>query len=97
MKFFGMNNVNDKPTKNSFDDRMKDQIKSVNQRYLHSVIKRFICTYVIDMEMFMTHFSNIDLLQEWEAYQKSQVANEDGRFPCRFTGCKASFRYDGRS
>ena len=76
---------------------MKDQIKSVKQRYLHGVIKRFIYTYIIDMEMFMKHFSNIDLLQEWKAYQKSQVTNEDGRFPCRFTVSKASFRYDGRS
>ncbi|CAB4004199.1 PREDICTED: uncharacterized protein LOC107357678 [Paramuricea clavata] len=73
MIFFGMNNVNDKSTKNGFDDRMKDQIKSVKQRYLHGVIKWFICTYIIDMEMFMKHFSNIDSLQAWEAYQKSQV------------------------
>ena len=34
MIFFGMNNVNDKSTKNGFDDRIKDQIKSVKQRYL---------------------------------------------------------------
>jgi hypothetical protein len=61
MIFFGMNNVNDKSTKNGFDDRIKDQIKSVKQRYLHGVIKWFICTYIIDMEMFMKHFSNIDI------------------------------------
>ncbi len=76
---------------------MKDKIKPVKQRYLNGVIRRFICTYIIDMEMYMKQFSNIDALLEWDAYQKSQVVNEDGRFPCRFAGCKASFVYDGWS
>lgn len=92
-----MSDVNDKPCKNGFDERMKDNIKPVKQRYLHGVIKKFICTYIVDTDMYMKHFGNIDSLQEWEAYQKAQQVNEDGRYPCRFTGCKASFRYDGRS
>ena len=31
LKFFGMSSVNDKPTKNSFDEKMKDHIKPVNK------------------------------------------------------------------
>ena len=97
LKFFGMSSVNDKPTKNSFDEKMKDHIKPVKQRYLHGVIKKFICTYIVDAQMYVKHFGNVDSLQEWEACQQAQSVNEDGRYPCRFKGCKASFKYDGRS
>ena len=92
-----MSSVNDKPTKNSSDEKMKDHIKPVKQRYLHGVIKKFICTYIVDAQMYVKHFGNVDSLQEWEAYQQAQSVNEDGRYPCRFKGCKASFKYDGRS
>ena len=77
--------------------KMKGHIKPVKQRYLHGVIKKFICTYIVDAQMYVKHFGNVDSLQEWEAYQQAQSVNEDGRYPCRSKGCKASFKYDGRS
>ena len=77
LKFFGMSSVNDKPTKISSDEKMKDHIKPVKQRYLHGVIKKFICTYIVDAQMYVKHFGNVDSLQEWEAYQQAQSVNEE--------------------
>ncbi|KAL9955364.1 hypothetical protein ACROYT_G036674 [Oculina patagonica] len=97
LKFFGMKNVNDKPTENGFSESMKERIKPVKLKYLQTTVLKFICTYIVDIELYKTHFSNIDLLQEWEDHEANQVVNLDGRYPCRFSGCQASFRYDGRS
>ena len=36
-------------------------------------------------------------VQERQAILNQLELNEDGRFPCRFPGCKASFKYNGKS
>lgn len=97
LKFFGMNTVKDKPTKNGFSESMKERVKPVKQKYLQTVTHKFISTYIVDNELYTKHFSNIDLLQERDNHSTNQAVNPDGRYPCRFRGCQASFRYDGRS
>ena len=97
LKFFGMNTVKDKPTKNGFSESMKDSIKPVKQKYLQSTAIKFISTFIVDAELYAKHFTNISSLQEWEDYESSQEINPGGRYPCRFRGCQSSFRYNGRS
>ena len=97
MKFFGMKTVTDKPTTNGFSESMKDRVKPEKQKYLQSTVLKFISTYIVDTELYAKHFSNIDSLQEWENHEARQQVNPDGRYPCRFRGCQASFKYDGRS
>ena len=36
-------------------------------------------------------------VQERQEILKQPELNEDGRFPCRFPGCEASFKYNGKS
>lgn len=38
LKFFGVNTVKDKPTKNGFSESMKDGIKPVKQKYLQNTL-----------------------------------------------------------
>lgn len=97
MKFFGMTTVQDKPTINGFSDSMKERVKPVKQKFLQSTVLKFISTFIVDTKLYATQFSNMDSLQEWEDEERNQKVNPDGRYPCRFKGCQASFRYGGRS
>lgn len=96
MDFFGMDDVNSRPTKNGFDDSMKNSIKAVKEKYLYPTVKKFVCTYVVDSELYLKHIADVETLQEWEEYQANQPVNQDGRYPCRFLGCPASFKHDGK-
>jgi hypothetical protein len=40
---------------------------------------------------------NVMTVHEREEIINQQVLTADGRFPCRFVGCKFSFKYDGKS
>jgi len=96
MDFFGMDNVKSRPTKNAFNAAMKDSLKAVKQKYLYPTVKKFICTYIVDTELYLKHIADVDALQEWEEYQADQPVNQDGRYPCRFLGCNSSFTHDGK-
>ena len=98
LKFFGMNTVKDKPTKNGFIESMKDRIKPVKQKYLQALqSSSFPHKFIVNAELYAKHFKNISSLQEWDDYETSQEINPDGRYPCRFRGCQSPFRYNGQS
>lgn len=95
LKFFGMETIDDQPTKNSFSPELTTGLRVVRQRYFHRVIREFIESYVVDGTLYESHFSNIQSLQEWETAQSSQPVLPNGRYPCRFPGCNHSFKHDG--
>ena len=97
MNFFGMPDMKSAPTKNGFSEGMKDNIKAVKHKYFHSVIKKFVRTYVLDTHLYLKHIEDVEALQEWDNYQAHQVLNQDGKYPCRFPGCPSSFKHDGKA
>lgn len=96
LDFFGMHDVKSRPTKNGFNESMSDSLNAVKQKYLFSTVKQFICTYIVDSELLLKHIADVDKLQEWEDYLANQPVNPDGKYPCRFVGCHASFKQDGK-
>ena len=52
---------------------------------------------VIDEAMMNGSLQELVSDEERREIQRCLDVNEDGRFPCRFPGCKTSFKYNGKS
>lgn len=52
---------------------------------------------VVDETVMNGSLEQMVSMQERQAVLNQLELNEDGRFPCRFPGCKASFKYNGKS
>ena len=64
---------------------------------LHEAAGLVIDKFVFVENSIDKHISKVITEQERQDILDSQQLTSDGRFPCRFQGCKRSFKYDGKS
>ncbi|KAJ7386888.1 hypothetical protein OS493_006922 [Desmophyllum pertusum] len=65
--FFGMESIEDAPSKHGFSDTMTSRVAVVKRRNLSSIVRQFLQEYVLDTGLYSAHFQNINSLEEWEA------------------------------
>jgi hypothetical protein len=68
--------------------------KLEKQKIFHEAADMVVDAFVFDKENISDAIDRVTTAQE---ISRSQDLNVDGRFPCRFEGCKKSFKYDGKS
>lgn len=94
-QFFGMNNNDDFPTENAFDNTFATRPAGERLKFLQDVVKKFLCKYVSNPKMHAIHIQNMNLIQEWEAQRNTLDRTPDGRYKCRFKGCDRTYKNDG--
>ena len=94
----GIENKSGCPTKFKLPSSMNLLTKSEKLDLLHELAEKVIDTFVFEQ------CSSVDAIvdtvlteQDKETLLNQQQLTPDGRFPCRFPGCKKSFKYDGKS
>lgn len=97
MEFFGMKTVKDEPSNNVIPDEIKEATTTAKQEFLQELIKKFLSVFVINENLYKTQRENVAALDKWEICQRSQTLTVDGKYPCRYPGCQASYVYDGAS
>lgn len=96
MEILGIKDKTGQPSKFTIPDNIcnlqKLQKLEVLQKAAGLIVDKFLITDELTKvtESVMT-------VHEREQVLNQQVLTPDGRFPCRFIGCTASFRYDGKS
>ena len=95
MEFFGMESMDDTPSRNGFPEEIKQGTSLVKQSLLKSIVKRFITTFIINENVYSVQRKNILALQQWTEYHSKQPLTSDGRYPCRSPGCPNTYKYDG--
>lgn len=93
--FFGMESLEDAPSKHAFSGTMASRVAVVKQRYLSSTVREFLNQYVLVKRLYSAHLQNINSLDEWEAAVNGQILTADGRYLCRYAGCHHTFKHDG--
>ena len=93
--FFGMESLEDAPSKHGFSGTMASRVAVVKQRYLSSTVREFLNQYVLEKRLYSAHLQNINSLDEWEAAVNGQILTADDRYPCRYAGCHHTFKHDG--
>ena len=96
MELFGLANKTSVPSTFTIPDDISTYTKLQKLEILHKaaslIVDKFVFSGALD-----TMIENVMTAQEREDIVNQQELTADGRFPCRFAGCKASFKYDGKS
>lgn len=93
----GLESKQDKPKHFTIPDNLASQSKFHQLQFLHKVAAKIVDEVVIDETMMNGSLEEMISTQERQEILNQLELNEDGRFPCRFPGCKASFKYNGKS
>lgn len=93
----GMESKQDKPKHFTIHDNLASQSRFKQLQFLYKAAAKIIDEVVVDETMMNGSLVQMASMQERQAILNQLELNEDWRFPCRFPGCKASFKYNGRS
>ena len=92
-----MESKQDKPKHFTIPENLASQSKFYQLQFLHKAGAKIVDEVVIDETMMNGSLEKMISIQERQEILNQLDLNEDGRFPCRFPGCKASFKYNGKS
>ena len=93
----GMESKLDKPKHFTIPDNLASQSRFKQLQFLHKAAAKIVDEVVVDETVMNGSLEQMVSMQERQAVLNQLELNEDGRFPCRFPGCNASFKYDGKS
>lgn len=97
MEVLGFQSKSGAPTKFPIPEDLEDQTTSEKRKYLHKAASKIVEKIIFSEEDTNNLISGILNMQDKENAIKNQQLTNDGRFPCRFSGCTLSFKYDGKS
>lgn len=97
MKVLGINDKCSNPTEYPMPEDIANASKEQKLHYLHKAAAKIIDELVLESTDITDICKQINLMQEQEDRTNQQPQTSDGRYPCRFEGCKATFKYDGAS
>lgn len=78
-------------------DKLASQSGFKQLRFLQKPVAKIVDEVVVDQTMINGSLEQMVSLKKRQAILNQQELNKDGRFPYRFHGCKASFKYNGKS
>ena len=93
----GLKSKEDKPLNFPFPEDLPNWNKLQRLQFLHKAAGMIVDEIVIDEAMMNGSLQELVSYEERREIQRRLEVNEDGRFPCRFPGCKTSFKYNGKS
>ena len=93
----GLESKQDKPKHFTIPENLSSQSRFHQLQFLHNAAAKIVDEVVIDETMMNGSLEKLISVQERQEILKQLELNEDGRFPCRFPGCQASFKYNGKS
>ena len=97
MTVLGMESKESLPTKHDLPPNLEELSKSDKQKHLHDLSAKVVDAFVFKNSLSVKSVIVSVLTQEEKALLQQQELTPDGRFPCRFSGCDKSFKYNGKS
>ena len=97
MNVLGFDDKNALPTKVNLPLEMKQFSKAEKLKLLHELSAKVVDTFVFKNGSSVQSLVESVLTQQEREAMLNQDLTPDGRFPCRFHGCKRSFKYNGLS
>jgi len=76
---------------------LENTTKLQKLEYLHEAAALIVDSCVFDYDALNKAVDDVITTQGRQDVLDQQQLTADGRFPCRFPGCKRSFKYDGKS
>ena len=95
MKVLGLDDKSGLPSKHPLHP--ETATKSQKHEYLLRVSTAIVDKFIFQNSHIDQLVNGVFTAQEREDIANNQKLTEDGRFPCRFQGCKKSFKIDGKS
>lgn len=95
MQVLGIKDKTSKPTIHPLPSPSAS--RSERREYLEKISTAVVDRFIFTSSHTDNLVNNVFTEQEREDISNSEVLTEDGRFPCRFEGCKKSFKYNGVS
>lgn len=96
MHLLGLETKSSKPSKFTIPEDISTFDKLRKLEVLHKAAGMIVDKFVFT-DTLSTKIKEVMTIDEQEKIINQQELTPDGRFPCRFVGCKFSFRYDGKS
>ena len=93
----GFDNKEGQPNKCPLPDNIASQSKQLKLSYLMKAALLIVDKFVFGDDSFNRLLESVLTNQQMQDAQDQQPRTPDGRFPCRFPGCRFSFKYDGAS
>ena len=93
----GLKSKDEKPLHHPFPDDLPNWNKLQRLQFLRKAAGMIVDEIAIDEAMMNGSLQELVSDKERRESQRCLDVNEDGRFPCRFPGCKTSFKYNGKS
>lgn len=97
MTVLGMESKESLPTNVDLPPNLKELSKCEKLKYLHELSAKVVDTFVFNSRSSIKFVIDSVLTQEERDLLQQQELTPDGRFPCRFSGCDKSFKYNGIS
>ena len=95
-QILGMSALEDLPSLHPLPQSVQGNAQSIlGKLYLHKVSKAILDTFCADSKSAEIINSVLDE-EEMEQINAAQMISPDGRFMCRFPGCPATFKHDGK-
>ena len=96
MSVLGFENKSSIPSKYTPPENMTTLSKGLKLQVLHELSAKVVDNFVFNSNM-VEQVSSVVTEQEKRNVLERQDLTPDGRFPCRFPGCKSSFKQNGQA
>jgi len=93
----GLESKQDKPKHFTIPENLASQSKFHQLQFLHKAAAKIVHEVETDETVMNGSLEEMISIQVRQEILNRLELNEDGRFPCRFPGCKAFFKYNGKS
>ena len=97
MKVLGLECQKSQPTIFQIPNDLSSHSKQEKLDILHKAAGMVVDAFVFNKDIISEEIDQVITTQEKTEITEIQNLNADGRFLCRFEGCKKSFKYDGKS
>lgn len=94
MSVLGFENKTSIPSKYTLPENMTTLSKGRKLQVLHELFAKVVHNFVFNSNM-VEQVSSVVSEQEKRNVLESEGLTLDGRFPCKFPGCKSSFKKNG--
>lgn len=92
----GLDSRQAQPTNLPIPDDLSSQSKLQKLQFLNKAAAKIVDELVVDETMLNGSIEAMVSAQQRQELEKQLELDPDGRFPCRFPGCTASFKYNGK-
>ncbi len=93
----GMSSLDDTPSIHPVPQSVQEDAQSIlGKLYLHKVSKAILDTFVCADSKSAEIINSVLNEEEVAQINATQMMSPDGRFMCRFPGCPATFKHDGK-